>query len=65
MHEIFIPWKETQTGFWWNETCAMVLNHFGLPGERYTSHPSHDSMIFKFFNEHDALMCKLLISDRL
>jgi hypothetical protein len=63
-HNVTVEW-DNQNGFWWNETCAMVLEQFGLPGERYTSHPETDFMIFKFFNEHDAIMCKLLLSDRL
>jgi hypothetical protein len=61
---ILVPWKKEQTGFWWNETCVMVLEHFGLPGDRYTSHPETDQMTFKFYNEHDAMMCKILLSDR-
>lgn len=64
MNEILVPWNN-QNEFWWNETCAMVLEHFGLPGERYTSHPSENKMLFKFYNEHDAMMCKILLSDRI
>jgi hypothetical protein len=52
-HNVVVLWNN-QKGFWWNETCAMVLEHFGLPGERYTSHPETDQMTFTFFNEHDA-----------
>jgi hypothetical protein len=63
-HDITVTWK-SQNGFWWNETCAKVLEQFGLPGERYTSHPDTNHMTFKFVNEYDALMCKLLLSDRL
>jgi len=62
--EVCVKWNN-QNGFWWNETCAVVLEHFGLPGERYTSHPSENEMLFKFFNPHDAFMCKILLSDRL
>lgn len=65
MNEVLVPWKDEQTGFWWNETCAMVLEHFGLPGDRYTSHPAENNMTFKFVNEQDALMCKILLSDRI
>lgn len=65
MNEVLVPWKDEQTGFWWNETCAMVLDHFGLPGDRYTSHPAENNMTFKFINEQDALMCKILLSDRI
>ena len=63
-HDITVTW-DNQNGFWWNETCAKVLEQFGLPGERYTSHPETDYMTFKFINKYDALMCKLLLSDRL
>ena len=62
--DIIIKW-DNQQGFWWNETCAMILEHFGLPGDRYVSHPETDQMTFKFFNEQDALMAKILLSDRL
>jgi len=64
MFEIIVPWNN-QNGSWWNETCAMVLDHFGLPGDKYTSHPTEDSMLFKFNNDHDALLCKILLSDRI
>jgi hypothetical protein len=63
-HTVTVLW-DNQNGFWWNETCALVLEQFGLPGERYTSHPETDYMTFNFFNEYDAMMCKLLLSDRL
>jgi hypothetical protein len=61
---VYVRW-DNQNGFWWNETCSLVLEHFGLPGERYTSHPTENEMLFKFFNEYDATMCRLLLSERL
>ena len=63
-HDITVRWNN-QNGFWWNETCAMVLEHFGLPGDKYTSHPTENHMTFSFTNEHDALLCHILLSDRL
>jgi hypothetical protein len=65
MHTVLVPWDDRNGTLWWNETCAKVLEHFGLPGGRYTSHPSQDQMTFNFFNEYDALLCKILLSDRL
>ena len=65
MNTVLVPWDDKQTGAWWNETCAMVLEHFGLPGDKYTSHPTKDSMLFKFNNDQDALLCKILLSDRI
>jgi hypothetical protein len=61
---VIVRWNN-QKEYWWNETCAMVLEQFGLPGERYTSHPTENEMTFKFFNEKDATMCRLLLSERL
>ncbi len=64
MTEISVPW-EHQSNIWWNEVCAKVVEQFGLPGDRYTSHPSENHMKFIFKNEQDAFMCKLLISEAL
>lgn len=63
-NEIRVPWQG-QDGFWWNETCAMVLEVFGLPGDRYTSHPEHDVMTFNFKSKKDADLCQVLLSERL
>ena len=60
-----VPWDDRQTGLWWNETCAMVIEVFGLPGGRYSSHPMHDVMLFNFKNEKDADLCKILLSERI
>ena len=56
---------DNQTGFWWNETCAIVLEVFGLPGGRYETKPSHDAMFFDFKNKKDADLCRILLSERL
>lgn len=59
-----IDW-DNQNFPWWNETCALVLEHFGLPGDRFVYTPHEDYMTFKFLNKEDALMCRLLLSERL
>jgi hypothetical protein len=61
---VTVQW-DNQNGFWWNETCAMVLEVFGLPGDRYQSRPEHDYMSFTFKNTQDANLCKILLSERL
>ena len=43
----------------------MVLEVFGLPGDRFVYHPHMDYMTFDFVSEKDAIMCKILLSDRL
>lgn len=64
-HEIRINWTNEQGTIWWNETCAMVLETFGLPGNKYIYKPDYDYMLFEFEDERDAFMCKLLLSDRI
>jgi hypothetical protein len=62
---IVVPWHTGQNEFWWNETCAMVLEVFGLPGHRFTYHPEMDKMSFHFNNKKDADLCRILLSERL
>jgi len=62
--EVIIPWQG-QNSIWWNEACAQVLEVFGLPGDRYTYHPTIEHMVFLFKNEKDAILCKILLSERL
>lgn len=62
--EVKVLW-DNQNGFWWNETCSLVLEHFGLSGNKYTSHPETDQMTFRFNTKQDATMCRLLLSERL
>jgi len=61
---ITVVW-DNQNGFWWNETCSMVLEVFGLPGHRYESKPEHDYMSFTFKNQKDADLCRILLTERL
>ena len=50
--------SNTQT---WTETCARVLEQFGLPGDRYTTEISPEYMIFNFVTREDAVMATLMI----
>lgn len=61
---IKIDWNN-QDKYWWNETCALVLEVFGLPGKRYMYHPNENYMTFNFESEKDANLCKMLLSERL
>jgi len=61
--DIRVDWNN-QNGFWWNETCVLVLEVFGLPGNRYESHPDSDYMLFKFKSKKDADLCRILLSER-
>ena len=64
MTEIRVPWQN-QSNIWWNETCAKIIEHFGLPGGKYKTEVSSECMHFDFNNEKDALLCKIMISDQI
>ena len=61
--EINIPWED-QSNTWWNETCATIVEHFGLPGGKYVTSVSTECMKFVFYDDRDYLMCKILVSDK-
>lgn len=66
MNEIKILYKSlNQNSFWWNELCARILERFGLPGNKYTTEVCAEFMIFKFKNEKDAFLCKIMLSEHL
>jgi len=64
VHIVSLPWRG-QDKYWWNEACADVIEVFGLPGDRFTSHPTMDKMDFHFKNERDAEMCRILLSEKI
>lgn len=59
-----LPW-DGQDKYWWNEVCADVIEVFGLPGDRFTSHPTPNYMDFHFKSQKDYELCKILLSDKL
>lgn len=50
-----IPWKQGDTITKWNETCAWAIEQYGLPGEKFETHPTEDYMDFIFKDERDAI----------
>ena len=60
---VTVPW-ESQSNHWWNETCADIVEHFGLPGDKYVTSVNTECMDFIFYDDKDALMCRLLISEK-
>jgi hypothetical protein len=61
---ITINWH-SQDNLWWNETCADVLEIFGLPGNRFYYKPYPTHMTFTFKSLKDAELCRLLLSEKL
>jgi hypothetical protein len=64
VHIVSVLWRG-QREYWWNDTCADIVEVFGLPGDRYTSHPSMDKMDFYFKSQRDADLCRILISEKI
>lgn len=62
LNTVTVFW-ENQNNIWWSEICAKIVEHFGLPGGKYKTEVSSEYMNFTFKNKHDALMCKMLISE--
>jgi len=61
-----VDWKNDYSPtIWWNETCAMVLEVFCLPGHRFLYRPHLDYMIFEFKSKKDEQLCRILLSERL
>lgn len=63
-YEIIVDWH-MQGNAWWNDTCAMVIEVFGLPGNKFVYTPSEDFMTFTFKSKKDAYLCRILLSERL
>ena len=38
----------------WNDVCTWAIEYFGLPGGKFTTHPTEEYMEFKFTSPHDA-----------
>ncbi len=64
MVRITVPWQ-SQSNHWWNQTCADIVEHFGLPGGKYVTEVSSECMHFDFKDERDALLCKIMISEKI
>lgn len=64
-HKVRINWTSNQGTIWWNEICAMVLEVFGLPGNRYIYKPHMDYMEFMFTSNKDAILCKIMLSEKI
>jgi hypothetical protein len=47
----------------WNELCAVIIEKFGLPGNKYTTEVTNHWMIFHFKEQEDQLMAKLTLGD--
>lgn len=59
-HTVELKWeKGKDSDYFWNEACAWAVENFGLPGEKYVTHPNKDYMLFLFKYEKDAILMTL------
>lgn len=56
---VMVYWQDGDTTQAWNEACAYAVEHFGLPGDRFTTEVSSEWMAFNFKEQEDALMFRL------
>ena len=54
-HVVRIPWRHNDTISRWDEVCIWAIEQFGLPGDRYATHPEENHMDFVFRSSQDAV----------
>jgi len=52
-YEFSVQWTNKIRAEDWTEICAWAVEQFGLPGDRYITHPNTDEMKFLFKNAKD------------
>jgi hypothetical protein len=54
-YPVRIPWCDQDGNIApWDVICVWALETFGLPGDRFTTHPTEDYMDFVFYSKQDA-----------
>lgn len=54
-YSIRIYWQINDTITRWDIICVWAMETFGLPGDKYITHPHEDYMDFIFKDERDAI----------
>jgi hypothetical protein len=57
--KVRIPWRKGDTVNNWDEVCIWAMDHFGLPGYKFTTHLTEECMDFYFMDERDAVLFEL------
>jgi hypothetical protein len=61
---VHIPWNPKASNIpIWNQITASIMERFGLPGYKYTTEITENYMNFHFQDDHEGLICQLLVSD--
>jgi hypothetical protein len=53
--KICLPWVNQN----WVEACTWAIEQYGLPDEKFTTHPSDNGMDFYFKDQRDAIVFEL------
>lgn len=64
-YDIEIKWGEELASLEdsWNIACARIIDHFGLPGTKYTTKLTDFGITFEFQSAEDAFVARLLIGE--
>jgi len=66
VHPVQLNWNHAiGTVRSWNEICADGMELFGLPGHRYITHATEESLTWFFCDAQDALLFRLKFSEHL
>ena len=58
-YTVRISWTDGDEPSDWDETCVWAIEQFGLPGDKFTTHPTEDFMDFVFAEEQDSILFAL------
>lgn len=53
--KVRVSWQVLDNFPQWTEACVWAIEQYGLPGDKFTTHPSEDYMDFYFVDERDAI----------
>jgi hypothetical protein len=63
-YNVEVKWGDLQNmSDTWNLSCARIIEHFGLPGVKYTTKLTDFGITFEFQLVEDAFVAKLLIGE--
>jgi len=64
LYHCTVPWTDRHNPmFYWDDLCANAVELFGLPGDRYITDISEQSMTWSFRSDKDAVLFRLKFSE--
>lgn len=58
-YKVEIPWRKGDTVHSWDLVCIQAIEKYGMPGYKYRTQVTMDSLTFYFKDESDALWFSL------